>query len=955
MAQTVKARTGGSLVAESLEALGAEVAFGVPGIHALAIWDGLRTSSIRAIGLRTELSAGFAADGYARTSGRPAPLLLSTGPGALISLAALMEAASAHVPVVAVASQIPRELIGAGRGFLHELPDQKASFEPVVKWAARAEPPRRSQQLLAEAWRRALTPPSGPVFLEIPVDLLAGETEAPVGELDAAPGELPLPAADLLDEAADLLAGAASPVVWAGGGVLRSGGWDELRAVAERLGAPVATTYMGKGAFPDDHPLAVGSAATSGAFRELVGGADVLLAVGTELGAETTGQYALRLSGRLIHVDADPRRIGATYEALGLVGDAKAVLGALAERLPDAPREDGPVAGGLAQAPDRRRAQRPGPRHERGLLETIRAAPPPRRRHRLGHDHPGLLGSGALPRLRAADVPLPARLRDARLRVARGARRLARRARPPGARGRRRRRLQLRDRRARGGAPVRPRTPSSCSSTTAATGSCASTSATSSARPPPSTSSSPTSARWSRRSASPSSPCSRRSSARRSPRPSPRTARPSSTCRLPGDVGVTDWSGLVRPSLLGLEPYRPGASLEELKEAYGLDEIVKLNWNEGLEGPFPASRRQSSPSSSARGSTRRRPTPACARASPPGSARRRSGSSPATASRRSSPPSSHAFLEPGDAVVLTRPTYGLYATTCAAAGARVVEVPQPRPPPRRRRAGGGCPRARRAPRLALRPEQPDRRPRHAGRVGAPARRHPRSAAPSSSTRPTSSTSTPRLASTGCATSRRALPDRRHADVLEDLRARGAAPRVRGRRRAPRRARSTSSRSPSTSTAPPSPPGGRAWSARRWSTTAGWPTRPAASGLRSASARPAPAPYRRRRTSSSPTSASTTRPDGGARPPRVPRRAPEASSACRASSGSRPRPFPLMERVAAELADTLTQLPPRSTQSRPEAVRDGLRLQPAPRSLSSGAASTRTASTGRYTCTGVPCS
>ena len=376
MAQTVKARTGGSLVAESLEALGAEVAFGVPGIHALAIWDGLRTSSIRAIGLRTELSAGFAADGYARTSGLPAPLLLSTGPGALISLAALMEAASAHVPVVAVASQIPRELIGAGRGFLHELPDQKASFEPVVKWAARAEAAEEIPSLLAEAWRRALTPPSGPVFVEIPVDLLAGETEAPVGELDAAPGDLPLPAGDLLEEAAGLLAGAASPVVWAGAGVLRSGGWDELRVVAERLGAPVATTYMGKGAFPDDHPLAVGSASDEGAFRELVGGADVLLAVGTELGAETTGQYELRLSGRLIHVDADPRRIGATYEALGLIGDARAVLGALAERLPDAPREDGPsrVNSLRRRIADALRGQ--GRDTERGLLETLREALP---------------------------------------------------------------------------------------------------------------------------------------------------------------------------------------------------------------------------------------------------------------------------------------------------------------------------------------------------------------------------------------------------------------------------------------------------------------------------------------------------------------------------------------------------------------------------------------------------
>ena len=132
-------RIGGHVVVECLEALGAEAVFGLPGIHALAIWDGLRESRLRYLGFRTELNAGFAADGYARASGKPAPLLLSTGPGALNSLTALMEAASAHVPVVAIASQIPRELIGRGRGYLHELRDQRASFAPLVKWTGRAE------------------------------------------------------------------------------------------------------------------------------------------------------------------------------------------------------------------------------------------------------------------------------------------------------------------------------------------------------------------------------------------------------------------------------------------------------------------------------------------------------------------------------------------------------------------------------------------------------------------------------------------------------------------------------------------------------------------------------------------------------------------------------------------------------------------------------------------------
>ena len=178
MSEATRTRIGGHVVVESLEALGAEAVFGLPGVHALGIWDGLRDSRLRYIGLRTELNAAFAADGYARAGGKPAALLLSTGPGALNSLTGLMEAASAHVPLVAIASQIPRDLIGRGRGYLHELRDQRASFEPVVKWATRARSAEHVPELLAEAWLRARTPPSGPVFLEIPVDVLTGETEA---------------------------------------------------------------------------------------------------------------------------------------------------------------------------------------------------------------------------------------------------------------------------------------------------------------------------------------------------------------------------------------------------------------------------------------------------------------------------------------------------------------------------------------------------------------------------------------------------------------------------------------------------------------------------------------------------------------------------------------------------------------------------------------------------------
>ncbi|MGH2929903.1 MAG: thiamine pyrophosphate-binding protein, partial [Solirubrobacteraceae bacterium] len=171
------ARIGGHVVAESLAALGAGAAFGVPGVHALAIWEGLREAGVAGFGCGTELCAGFAADGYARSSGRAAPLVLSTGPGALNSLTALMEAASSHVPVVAVCSQIPSDLIGRGWGHLHELPDQLASFAPVVKHAVRAQSVESIPAVLARAWRIALTPPSGPVFVEIPVDLLRAPAE----------------------------------------------------------------------------------------------------------------------------------------------------------------------------------------------------------------------------------------------------------------------------------------------------------------------------------------------------------------------------------------------------------------------------------------------------------------------------------------------------------------------------------------------------------------------------------------------------------------------------------------------------------------------------------------------------------------------------------------------------------------------------------------------------------
>jgi acetolactate synthase-1/2/3 large subunit len=335
-------RIGGHVVADSLRALGAEVVFGIPGVHVLPVWEGLRTTDLRVLGFRQELNAAFAADGYARVTGAPAPVVVSTGPGAFMTLAPLMEACTAFVPVVVVSSQIEADAIGKGRGHLHETPDQAASFAPLVKWVGRAASAAEIPQVLSEAWRRSATPPQGPTYVEVPVDVLrapADGVDAP--EVDGHPDIPPLPPAADLARAVELLVGAKRPLVVAGGGAVRSGATNELIELATRLDAPVATTYTGKGVFSDGHPLAVGSSWDDPAHRELVARADVVLCVGSWLGYEFTDSFHARGNGTLIQIDATSERIGVNFPALGLVGDARTTLRALVEGLPRASGRDG--------------------------------------------------------------------------------------------------------------------------------------------------------------------------------------------------------------------------------------------------------------------------------------------------------------------------------------------------------------------------------------------------------------------------------------------------------------------------------------------------------------------------------------------------------------------------------------------------------------------------------------
>ncbi|MEV2251390.1 thiamine pyrophosphate-binding protein [Streptomyces sp. NPDC050147] len=333
-------RNGGDLVVETLQGLGATTVFGLPGQHALGMFDALRRSSLSYVGLRVENNTGFAADAYGRITGEVAPLLLSTGPGALTSLAALQEAAAGSSPVLAIGSQVPVAGLGGGRhGYLHELRDQQASFRDIVKSVHTVRTASQIPSAIAAAWESALTAPHGPVWVEIPQDVLLAETTLPVvTAMDATPDEV-VPRPELTAVAADLLSRAERPAIIAGGGVVRSDASGKLLALAELVNAPVVTTFGGKGAFPWEHPLSLQSWLEDRYTTDFLEDADVLLVVGSGLGELSSNYHTFKPRGRVVQIEADAGKLESNHPALGIHADARLALSALLETI-DAPRED---------------------------------------------------------------------------------------------------------------------------------------------------------------------------------------------------------------------------------------------------------------------------------------------------------------------------------------------------------------------------------------------------------------------------------------------------------------------------------------------------------------------------------------------------------------------------------------------------------------------------------------
>ncbi|RKR03310.1 acetolactate synthase-1/2/3 large subunit [Kushneria sinocarnis] len=318
----------------ALEARGLETVFGIPGVHTIELYRGLAGSRLRHVTPRHEQGAGFMADGHARASGRPAACFIITGPGMTNIATAMAQAYADSVPMLVISSVNRRRELGMQEGRLHELPSQQQSMSGLCAFSHTLLEPANLPAVLDRAFAVFATCRPRPVHIEIPRDLFAAECPLP------AAGPLPVfhpPGADpaAIEQAAQWLNAADRPLLLLGGGALHDP--DTARRLAERLDAPTLTTINARGLLGRAHPLDLGANATWPAVREHAARADVILAIGTELGEtdyDVTFDEGFRLTGRLIRVDIDAEALSTSHRpALAMVAEAGGALRALLPRL----------------------------------------------------------------------------------------------------------------------------------------------------------------------------------------------------------------------------------------------------------------------------------------------------------------------------------------------------------------------------------------------------------------------------------------------------------------------------------------------------------------------------------------------------------------------------------------------------------------------------------------------
>ena len=304
--------TAGHAVVRQLVAEGVDTVFAVPGYQVMHIYDGFHDSpEVRLITCRHEQTAVFAADGYARTTGKVGVALVVPGPGAYNAGAAMATAYASSSPVLLISGQMSTDELGREHGALHEINDQLDFMRPVAKWLRRAESADEVPALLHEAFRQLKTGRPQPVEVEVPQDYLAESRDFDTIEAESYPAPPADPA--LIARAASMLAEAERPAIVAGDGVIRADACPNLKRVAEALGAPVLLSTDARGALPDSHPLAFTSPHTPYSDSEtlrLLRDADVVMVVGARVNESAAERMGVEPGQTWVHVDVDPAASG---------------------------------------------------------------------------------------------------------------------------------------------------------------------------------------------------------------------------------------------------------------------------------------------------------------------------------------------------------------------------------------------------------------------------------------------------------------------------------------------------------------------------------------------------------------------------------------------------------------------------------------------------------------------
>jgi len=324
--------TGATALVKSLEAAGVDVMFGLPGGAILPAYDPIFDSTIRHILVRHEQGAGHAATGYAQVTGRAGVCIATSGPGATNLVTPLMDAAMDSVPLVAITGQVPSAAIGTDA---FQEADIRGITMPFTKHSYLITDPDEIPRAFAEAFHIATTGRPGPVLVDVAKDALQKMTKFNWPTSINLAGYKPqtTPNAQAITDAAALIAQSSKPVFYVGGGVIKADASGELRKLVELLGAPVVTTLMARGAFPDSHPLHMGMPGMHGTVAAVTAlqKADLLITLGARFDDRVTGKLStFAVNAKVIHADIDPAEIGKNRHAdVAVVGDVKETISAL--------------------------------------------------------------------------------------------------------------------------------------------------------------------------------------------------------------------------------------------------------------------------------------------------------------------------------------------------------------------------------------------------------------------------------------------------------------------------------------------------------------------------------------------------------------------------------------------------------------------------------------------------